>query len=310
MKTLAWIRIVCWGLVLLFLTGILICSLIGVPVLGVNLNAWEGFSWRADSRVTQGDGSGHYQVPAENIKQLDINWTAGSVELVPYDGTEISFSEEAFGTLTEKNSLRYGVSDGVLVIRYVKNGLLFGNQPSKKLQVMLPRELAQSLEKIEVDSVSAKIDATDLQAGKMKYNTTSGSITLSGLQAEEIEIDTVSGGADVQDSNAENFKISTVSGDMRLDGSFQEIRSDSTSGKLTVQDRICPTTLKANSVSGDVILTLPENKGFSVSFDSLSGAFYSDFPMRMNDGEGTYENGGAHLNVDTVSGGFTIHKDA
>ena len=62
--------------------------------------------------------------------------------MIPYEGEDVYFTEISDTPLNEKNSLRYGVSDSVLVIRFQEKGSLFGRQPDKKLQVMIPRSLA------------------------------------------------------------------------------------------------------------------------------------------------------------------------
>lgn len=65
-------------------------------------------------------------------KQLDISWTSGEITLIPYEGEDVYFTETSDTPLNEKNSLRYGVSDGVLVIRFQEKGSLFGRQPRQK----------------------------------------------------------------------------------------------------------------------------------------------------------------------------------
>ena len=117
------------------LTGILICGLTGIPFCGVCLNAWEDFSWKADSRATLGNGSGNYHVSTEGIKQLDISWTSGGITLIPYEGEDVYFTEISDTPLNEKNSLRYGVSDGVLVIRFQEKGSLLADSPTKNCRL-------------------------------------------------------------------------------------------------------------------------------------------------------------------------------
>lgn len=309
MRISAWIRIVCWGVIFLLLTGILICGLTGIPFCGVSLNAWEDFSWKADSCATLGNGSGNYHVSTEGIKQLDISWTSGEITLISYEGEDVYFTETSDTPLNEKNSLRYGVSDGVLVIRFQEKGSLFGRQPDKKLQVMIPRSLASDLREVQADAVSANIRIEKLEAEKITCTATSGAVALTGLQAGRIETETVSGDITVSSVQAEEIEISTVSGEMDLEGAFQKISSSSTSGALKVNSSICPTSFKASSVSGGVTLFIPENNGFSLSFDKVSGAFYSDFSMTLDNGKGIYRDGGNLLIVDTVSGNCSIRRN-
>ncbi len=306
MKTSAWIRIVCWGFVLLILTGFLICGLMDLPFFGLRFGMWDGFSWWEDDKDYLGNGSDSYQVPASGIEKLKIDWVSGRVDLQIYDGEEICITETSNRQLNEKNSLRYKVSGDTLKIRFRKNGILFGNLPNKDLQVMLPKRLAQSLQEVQVDAVSAKIEVNDLQAEEMHYETTSGAIHLLGVGAKEIEVDTVSGNLDIEAAQAAEVDISTVSGATQLEGAFGTIHASGVSGQIKVQSSACPDRVSASTVSGGVTLIIPENEGFSVSFDRVSGEFSSDFPITLNEGEGTYKNGGADFIVDTVSGNFSV----
>ena len=97
---------------------------------------------------------------------MDISWTSGEITLISYEGEDVYFTETSDTPLNEKNSLRYGVSDGVLVIRFQEKGSLFGRQPDKKLQVMIPRSLASDLREVQADAVSANIRIEKLESGK------------------------------------------------------------------------------------------------------------------------------------------------
>ncbi len=308
MKASAWIRIACWGFVLLMSTGFLVCRLVGVPFLGLHSDLWGGFSWWEDDKGYSGDGSGSYKIPASGIENIEIDWVAGEVTLSAYDGEEIHFTESSSKKLNEKTTLRYKVSGNTLKIRFRKNGILFGSAPGKDLQVFLPRELAKSLGKVKIDAVSAKIDAKDLQAEQMHYTTTSGPIFLEKVEAERIETDTVSGGLDIENARATEIHASTVSGKTDLEGAFGTIHASGVSGKLTIQSSVCPDSVSASSVSGDVTVVIPENPGFSVSFDRVSGEFDSDFALSLKEGKGSYKDGGAKIAVDTVSGNLSIKK--
>lgn len=211
------------------LTGILICGLTGIPFCGVSLNAWEDFSWKADSCATLGNGSGNYHVSTDGIKQLDISWTSGEITLIPYEGEDVYFTEISDTPLNEKNSLRYGVSDSVLVIRFQEKGSLFGRQPDKKLQVMLPRSLASGSARGSDRCRFCKYSHRKIRGGKNNMYCNFWCGCTYGT-AGRIETETVSGDITVSSVQAEEIEISTVSGEMDLEGAFQKISSSSTSG--------------------------------------------------------------------------------
>ena len=101
-----------------------------------------------------------------------------------------------------------------------------------------------------------------------------------------------------------------VSANIRIEKlEAEKITCTATSGAWKVNSSICPTSFKASSVSGGVTLFIPENNGFSLSFDKVSGAFYSDFSMTLDNGKGIYRDGGNLLIVDTVSGNCSIRRN-
>ena len=65
--------------------------------------------------------------------------------------------------------------------------------------------------------------------------------------------------------------------------------------------------LTANSTSGDVTLILPEEMGYTLEFDSVSGsAVSSSFDVFGDSFRYTHGNGAAQLRVNTISGWFYL----
>ena len=60
--------------------------------------------------------------------------------------------------------------------------------------------------------------------------------------------------------------------------------------------------ISADTVSGAVEIILPENDGFTLSYDTVSGSTRNDFAMKNDQ----YGNGGIELNINTVSGSLDI----
>lgn len=190
-----------------------------------------------------------------------------------------------------------------------KREVCLADSPTKNCRLWFRGVWLPDLREVQADAVSANIRIEKLEAEKITCTATSGAVALTGLQAGRIETETVSGDITVSSVQAEEIEISTVSGEMDLEGAFQKISSSSTSGAWKVNSSICPTSFKASSVSGGVTLFIPENNGFPLSFDKVSGAFYSDFSMTLDNGKGIYRDGGNLLIVDTVSGNCSIRRN-
>ena len=61
-------------------------------------------------------------------------------------------------------------------------------------------------------------------------------------------------------------------------------------------------------VSGDLDLTLPENSGFTLSLDALSGNFRSTFPTTAQGNTYVCGDGSCRITVSALSGDVTINK--
>ncbi|MCR4594195.1 MAG: DUF4097 domain-containing protein, partial [Clostridiales bacterium] len=101
-----------------------------------------------------------------------------------------------------------------------------------------------------------------------------------------------------------------VSGRMNITGECDSVSLDTKSGALVfVADKL-PSNLSIDSVSGNTNLVIPENDGFEVSFDTVSGHFNAeDFEFDHTGNVYSYKNAdGADFTFDSVSGDLNIIK--
>ena len=180
----------------------------------------EGFSGGMDGVFSAHDWdneyseSGEYAVSAEGISSLDIAWIAGGVDITPYNGEVISFSETSREDLSARSALRYGVEDGTLYIQYCRSDA--NDLPAKELTVLVPESLATGLGELSVSSISAAVDISGLEAGTARLSTISGSVFYSG-GADILYVSTISGGVRLApDATPQNILADTVSGNVEL----------------------------------------------------------------------------------------------
>ncbi|MPN19450.1 hypothetical protein SDC9_166819 [bioreactor metagenome] len=60
--------------------------------------------------------------------------------------------------------------------------------------------------------------------------------------------------------------------------------------------------ISVDTVSGSVEIILPENNGFTLSYDTVSGSTNNDFAMKNNQ----YKGGDIAIDVNTVSGSLDL----
>ncbi len=105
---------------------------------------------------------------------------------------------------------------------------------------------------------------------------------------------------------AQKLHTDNVSGSTRVTGSIGEADMGSVSGGLTLAPGANLNKADLESVSGSATIELPENDGFSVRHSSVSGGFNCDFETSTSKNSAVYKNGGADIDVETVSGGIKV----
>ena len=107
--------------------------------------------------------------------------------------------------------------------------------------------------------------------------------------------------------------ISTVSGNLDVSGSIYDLKLESVNGDLRVKFDTMPKELHTETVNGDVDLSLPDNDGFTLRYQRLSGDMRSDFDLKTSlnarNGTAIYGTGGdRHYSMQTVSGDLHIRR--
>lgn len=219
--------------------------------------------------------SNTYRVSDASIDSLDIDWVSGNVTVIPYDGDDIVIREKSKGKIDEDNSLRYRISGSTLEINYFRQttGFNFSTSAShsKQLEIKVPRKLAESLDELNFDAVSADLNIKDLHIASLDVDTTSGNLLGKNIEAKYVS-------------------MGTVSGDMK------------------VTYRNCPKELNMDSTSGGCIISLPRGSDVTAELDSVSGDFSSEFNVHLNDDVYIIGDGGNEFSMSSVSGDFTINK--
>lgn len=285
---------------------------------------WEGAPGPEEEPMPYSCGDG----PAP-VEKLDIEWVNGPVEIIPWEGAYVNVTEYSQRPLDEGQRLELIVTDGgTMRIRWtLDKGFWKGLRLSKYLLVQVPA--GQSLEKVKVSNVSGGIKAEKLTGEKWDLSTTTGPIEATGLrgesckltsisgalriedvQAEELRLSTTSGRIEAPGFGAEHAKLSTVSGAVEAYGNGESLELKSVSGSLTLQTAQPPESVRLETISGRVTLTLPPNNGFTAKYESMSGAFSTGFPvsgkMEGKSGKAVYGDGSMKISLNTMSGKMEI----
>ena len=230
---------------------------------------------------------------AASIRDMEIEWAAGSIRIQPMEITEIRISEE--GVNQDAHPMVWNVRNGQLNIQYSKNtdhsfgmGLLLGEH-SKNLVIQVPREW--QCDSLEIDAASASLEVNDLTIREMEFDGASGTCIFNNCTVEALELD-------------------TASGDVRFTGDLTQLDCDSASANILLELSNVPKSIDLDTASGDLCVVLPADAGFTVNMETMSGNFKSDFTTTNRNGSYVAGNGRCRIDVDAMSGDVTVSKIA
>lgn len=308
-KQSAIIRIIAWSVVVVALSVML--------VLGINGSLWNhgwfsiGFNSSVNYKYADRYQAGGAEFKGDEVSDLEVNWIDGSVQIEVYDGDTVQFSETSNRNLEEKEKLHYYNYKGRLIIQYQKAEKSFyslgGSNLNKQLTIKIPATTAMG--SVEVDTISSDSRIKGIAADKIEMDSTSGDCEVVSSYSKDFSFDSTSGSLTAKSLIVEGeLDTDTTSGNVKVEGSVQEANLDTVSGSMYIDSDICPDKVVTDSTSGDVILTIPENNGFTYRKDSVSGSLECEFQVTQREDKGTYKNGGALFSFDSVSGDMTIRK--
>lgn len=256
-----------------------------------------------------------YTVPSEGLLGLDIQTAGGDVLFGVSQDDNIYIVELTDSPLTEEQLAQIQSADGILRIRQGQrssagNMLFSYGMLHSDYEIYLPRrawnllrvstysgnvtlEKGMELAQLAISSFSGDMECPQLCCGNVILKTTSGDIDFTGC--------------------CDRAELNSVSGDIHLSGAVQQLTTKSVSGNLDLSLDTMPAELAVETVSGDTRLRLPDNSGFSLRYQRVSGDLRSDFDLRTSlnakSGIAVYLDGGnLTYSMKTVSGDLRIYR--
>jgi len=172
---------------------------------------------------------------------------------------------------------------------------------------------------VAISTVSGDLQAGAVRAQHFSSHATSGDIAVGSLQSGQGKITVVSGDVDIKQMTGD-ADIHSTSGDVAIAFAKapRKVTAESVSGEITLTlAQGTDVTLDAHAVSGDVRLMLPPDAGFTLNARSVSGDIGCDFPITLSGAHtgggkpriaGTVGNGKGSVSAQTVSGDINIMR--
>ena len=280
------------------------------------------------------------------VEKLDINWISGQVNIEYHAGSGIRLSETANRDISEDEKFRWWLDGTTLRIQFAKPQLLSFNNLQKTLTVSLPEGIV--FKDVDINTTSADISVPDMTADEIEFDSTSGNVKAE-ISTRKLDASSTSGDLNIKQkgeiktaafsstsgtvaftgTSADKISVEATSGDIfvTLSGTVDNIDLDSTSGTIhpdlanVNKAKLSSTSggvngtlatfkeVKIDVTSGDVVLKLPETKGFTLHMDSISKKLRTSLPMAVKDEDKyVFGDGSATLRIDVTSGKVQIDK--
>lgn len=301
MKRNAIIRIILWSLTIVILTTILAGGISGwslgrfrrsetieatmVPAL-LDTNRTEDV-W--ETQVALNEPGEKDTFPANQIRELEIEWIAGDILIQPGNTDQISIRED--GVTDPKYAMILRQKGDSLKITFCEElignslGINIGKNISKDLTILVPPDWV--CESLDIECASAAVEVND-------------------LTIREVDFDGASGACEFENCTVSEMDIDTASGDIRFIGSLTMLECDAASANVYAVLNNVPSRLDMDSMSGDLDITLPQNAGFTLDLDGISMDFESDFETTVKNGNYVCGDGSCRINVSAMSGDVFI----
>lgn len=302
-----------WILIALILTVFLVRGIQGhVPSFSHGFNIKD--LWReSDEVLLHGDSVG------KNVEVVTINedFSTFDVELInekfivevwDKNYTEITIDS----SFDDSKRPKVSVNGTTVEIKTPKRNNVKLINFDDSVSVKLSKSVAANLFNFDVDIVSGSVNISDIQGTKASFSTVSGSIHLDNANLLKLSANSVSGSLKINNCKIEEIAAESVSGSINCVADISKsFELGSVSGSIKLETSTMPVLGgDCESMSGSIKIFLPENDGFKLDYESISGSVSNEFTSSKlkKSGENVYKNGNIEFDVETVSGSISFSK--
>lgn len=227
-----------------------------------------------------------HQDPAETVTRVTVSEIVG-------DPLEIT-------NTPERLEIKHGKMDAAAWLSK-ENPLNSNNQ--LVITVEVPALTAVDAKTVSGEGLISGLDAL------LKISSVSGSL-VSSTTAGQLHANTVSGEV-ISQNHRGTFSSNSVSGEVTASGELQSIKATTVTGDLSFDVFGPISTINTNSVSGNVLIRLPEQLGAKVTVNSVSGSVnVNDETIKVIGSTsrqfGDPAQGSVKIAVNSVSGSVTV----
>nr|QCO92803.1 hypothetical protein [uncultured bacterium] len=182
------------------------------------------------------------------------------------------------------------------------------------INIKIPRYLTEKNVNFSVmlDVTSGAVKVEGLHCTSFSAATISGRIILDdSCFSSGLKLNSTSGSIICTDISAGSVTADCVSGNIDFAGNCKKIEAETVSGYIHFASNIMPVDeCSFSSTSGSINLDLPENNGYTLDYEILSGLLTDAFSNTKTKGRGTdiYKDGTTAIKIKTTSGNINVTR--
>lgn len=216
--------------------------------------------------------SGNAELDVGSIKEIEVNWKSGDIILNEYDGDKIKIEEKSGKELNDNERLKYLSKNGKLIVRYDEyiNNETNSEMLNKELNIYIPKTNRHLINEVKLNTINSNIK--------------------------------------IYTNNVDGVQVNSINGSINISGKYKTLEVDNASGNVGVNLSNSPKNIGINILNGNLILKIPENKGFLVENDIKNGNFECEFPLTMKGNYAIYKKAKMNIIISIINGDANIDK--
>ncbi|MDZ5474121.1 DUF4097 domain-containing protein [Bacillus sp. 31A1R] len=212
------------------------------------------------------------------LKDIDIDISNGSVQVIPWDQNDVRVECEAkvYRVETVEEARNIFLKDVLFSIGGER--LRFSTQQKWmkiNAKIYIPKT---DYDHVKIRMFNGPIASENLTVDNYKVKTANGKIDMIAIKSKSVEAETANGKITVENSVIEDFEAETINGSINIEGDFRKVDVHSFNGDIrcsTMSTR-CE-FIEAKATTGSIKLILPEQSAVSGELRSNLGGFDIDF---------------------------------
>ncbi len=250
---------------------------------------------------------------ASEISEIYVDVVSTDINIIDTDGDEIIVNFSGEVSTNRKMDLpelvAYKTGDELRVEIRKPMRFIFGmNIYRTRLDIYIPKD---SLEVLEIETVSADAGVVALDVDELNFSSTSGDFNGREIVTDTVKLNSTSGDFGLEDYTG-NLDIDATSGDVMLeDGTSNEnIEINTVSGDVYI-DQECSSDMDIKTISGEVGINLSKDAEFYLKTSTVSGDIGNSFPIKIESSgrnrlEGVVGSEEKEIEISTTSGDISI----